>query len=104
MISGVWRAISRPHYWQEPCSTLNGEARMLYRLVAVAGVLLIAAFALCLLDASHAADGDLCSASVVPSVGLAVPFLAILTGRVLPEADATYLLCPSDRLVPPPRS
>jgi hypothetical protein len=77
---------------------------MIYRLVALAGVILIAALALCLLDAGGGADGDLCSHSAVPGIGLAMLFLVTLTGRVLPEADETYLLCPSDRLAPPPRA
>ena len=77
---------------------------MRHRLVALAGVILIAAVAFCLLDAGSAADGDLCSPSAVPGVGLAMLFLVMLTGRVLPEADEIYLLCPSDRLAPPPRA
>jgi hypothetical protein len=77
---------------------------MVHRLVALAGVILIAALAFCLLDAGHAADGDLCSGSAVLGIGLAMVFLIMLTGRVLPEADATYLLYPSDRLAPPPRA
>ena len=76
---------------------------MVHRLVALAGVILIAALALCLLDAGGPADGDLCSASALPSVGLVMLFLVTLTGRVLPEADETYLLCPSDLPAPPPR-
>ena len=77
---------------------------MVHRLVALAGVILIAALAFCLLHAGSVADGDLCSASAVPGVGLAMLFLIMLTGRVLAEADETYLLCPSDRLAPPPRA
>jgi len=77
---------------------------MVHRLVALAGVILIATLAFCLLDAGHGADGDLCGGSAVPGVGLAMLFLIMLTGRVLPEADATYLLSPSDRLAPPPRA
>lgn len=77
---------------------------MIHRLVALAAVILIATLMLCLLDVGHAADGDLCSASAVPSVGLAMLSLVTLTGRVLPEADETYLFCPSDRLAPPPRA
>jgi hypothetical protein len=77
---------------------------MVQRFVALAGVILIAALAVCLLDAGHAADGDLCSGSTVLGGGLAMLFLITLTGRVLPEADATYLPCPSDQLAPPPRA
>jgi hypothetical protein len=77
---------------------------MVHRLVALVGVILIAALAFCLLDAGHAADGDLCSASAVPGVGLAMLFLIMLTGRILPEADEICRLCPADRLAPPPRA
>ena len=77
---------------------------MVHRIVALTGVILVAALALCLLDAGSAADGDLCSASLVPSVGLVMLFLGLLTGRVLPEADETYVLCPSDLPAPPPRA
>jgi len=74
---------------------------MVHRLVALAAVILIATLALCLLDA--VGDDDLCSASAVPSVGLAMVFGVMLTGRIFPEADEIYRLCRSDRLAPPPR-
>ena len=75
---------------------------MVNRLVALAAVILIATLALCLLDA--VGDGDLCSVSAVPSVGLALVSVVTLTGRILSEADEIYRLCPSDRLAPPPRA
>jgi hypothetical protein len=77
---------------------------MIDQLVALAGMILIAALAFCLFDAGGAADGDPCGASLVPSVGLVMPFLVTLAGRVLPEADETYFLCASDLPAPPPRA
>lgn len=75
---------------------------MVHRFVALAAVILIATVALCLLDT--VGDGDLCAASAVPSVGLTMVSVGALTGRIFPEADEIYRLCPSDRLAPPPRA
>lgn len=76
---------------------------MVRRFMALAGVVLIAVLAFCLLDGGHAADGDLCSGLAVLSVGLAMASLVTLTGRILPVVTETYRLCPSDLLAPPPR-
>jgi hypothetical protein len=76
---------------------------MVHRVVALAGVILIAALAFCLLDAGHAAEADLCGA-LGPSVGLTLLLLVTLTGRVLPPAADAYALSPLDRPVPPPRA
>ena len=75
---------------------------MIHRFVVLVGVILIAALALCLLDA--AGDGDLCGVWAMPSLGLAMGSMVTLIGRLLPEVQEIYRLCPSDRLAPPPRA
>jgi hypothetical protein len=75
---------------------------MVHRFVALAAVMLLATLLLCLLHAGD--DGDLCSASAVPSVGLATASTVALTERLLPEADDIYHLCLSNRPAPPPKT
>jgi hypothetical protein len=75
---------------------------MVHRFVALAAVILLATLLLCLLHAGD--DGDLCSASAVPSAGPAVMSMARLTGRLLPEADDTYHPCLTNPPAPPPKT
>ena len=75
---------------------------MIHRLVALVAVVLVATLALCLLDT--AGDGGLCGVWAMPSLGLATVSMAALIGRLLPDAQEIYRLCPSDRLAPPPRA
>lgn len=75
---------------------------MVHRLVALAAVVLVATLALCLLD--MAGDGDLCGVWAMPGLGPVMVSMAPPIGRLLPEVQEIYRLCPSERLAPPPRT
>jgi hypothetical protein len=76
----------------------------LIELMALAGIVLMLAIALCVFDGGDGLNSDLCLMSLaIPTGTLIILFLALVGGLVLSPPE-TYRLFLADRSSPPPKA
>jgi len=76
----------------------------LIKLMALAGIVLMLAVALCVFDGDHGLNSDLClMSSAIPTGTQIILFLALAGGFLLSPPE-TYRLLLADLSAPPPRA
>jgi len=76
----------------------------LIKLLALAGIVLVLAVALCVFDGDHGLNSDLCLMSLtIPTGTQVILFLALVESLVLSRPE-TYRLLLADLSSPPPKA
>ncbi len=76
----------------------------LIKLMALAGIVLMLAVALCVFDGDHGLNSDLCLISLAIPTGTQIILFLALAGGLLLSPPETYRLLLADLSSPPPKA
>jgi hypothetical protein len=91
-----------PCRWQASCTFMSVMSKVtLFKLLALAAVLLVVAVAVCAFDDDS--GNDLCMVSLATLAAILMAWSLAVTGRLGPGIPVSYSLLLADPLPPPPK-